>query len=326
MASHGAINQESLDNVIKKLSRGVRPGRMINLDQADIVIMIRAARDIFMAQPMFLYLTTPLKICGDIHGQYNDLLGLFSYGKPPPTSTYLFLGDYVDRGKHSIETICLLFAYKIRYPDNIYLLRGNHESANINKIYGFYEECKRRYDIKLWKKFTDCFNCMPVAAVVDHKIFCCHGGLSPQLTSFSQITNLPRPTEVPEEGLLVDLLWSDPEENISGWGHNDRGVSYTFGADMVHEFLKKFNIDLVCRAHQVVEEGYEFFADKKLVTLFSAPNYCGEFDNAGAMMIVDENLTCSFHIMKPKKKILEFLSSVMSGEGSSSSIKKNKNY
>ena len=153
----------------------------------------------------------PLKICGDIHGQYYDLLRLFEYGGFPPESNYLFLGDYVDRGKQSLETIiCLLLAYKIKYPENFFMLRDNHECASINRIYGFYDECKRRYNIKLWKTFTDCFNCLPIAAIIDEKIFCCHGGLSPDLQSMEQIRRIMRPTDVPDQGLLCDLLWSDP--------------------------------------------------------------------------------------------------------------------
>ena len=193
-------------------------------------------------------------------------------------------------------------AYKVKYPENFFMLRGNHECASINRIYGFYDECKRRYNIKMWKKFQDVFNVLPFAAIVDEKIFCIHAGLSPDLNTPEQIKRITRPTDVPDTGLLCDLVWSDPELDVSGWAENDRGVSYTFGADIVSKFLQKHDFDLVVRAHQVVEDGYEFFADRQLVTIFTAPNYCGEFDNAGAVMAVDESLMCSFRILKPADK------------------------
>jgi len=259
-----------------------------------------------MGQPILLELAAPIKVVGDIHGQYYDLLRLFEYGQFPPESNYLFLGDYVDRGKQSLESICLLLAYKLKYAENFFILRGNHECASINRIYGFFDECKRRYSMRLWKTFTDCFNCLPVAAIVDEKIFCMHGGLSPELKSFEQIRRIMRPTDVPDSGLLCDLLWSDPDKDIPEWGENDRGVSYTFGSKVVSKFLRKHDLDLICRAHQVVEDGYEFFAKRQLVTVFSAPNYCGEFDNAGAMMSVDQTLMCSFQILKPAEKKARF--------------------
>jgi len=253
-----------------------------------------------MRQPILLELEAPIKICGDIHGQYSDLLRLFGKGGFPPEANYLFLGDYVDRGRQSLETICLLLAYKIKYPENFFMLRGNHEAASINRIYGFYDECKRRYNVKLWRVFADCFNCLPVAAIVDEKILCMHGGLSPHLANLDLIKNIARPTDVPESGLLCDLLWSDPGRmNLPEWEINDRGVSFTFSATVVSEFLSNHDLDLICRAHQVVEDGYEFFADKQLVTVFSAPNYCGEFNNDAAMMVVDDTLLCSFQIIKP---------------------------
>lgn len=168
----------------------------------------------------------------------------------------------MDRGKQSLESICLLLAYKIKYPENFFLLRGNHECASINRIYGFYDECKRRYNIRLWKTFTDCFNCLPVAAIIDDKIFCMHGGLSPELTSMEQIKRVMRPTDVPDTGLLCDLLWSDPDKEVQGWAENERGVSYVFSPEIVQVFLKKHDLDLICRAHQVVEDGYEFFAKR----------------------------------------------------------------
>ncbi|EPY49893.1 serine/threonine protein phosphatase Sds21 [Schizosaccharomyces cryophilus OY26] len=293
-----------IDTIIEKLIKvqHVKPGRQTQLTEAEIRYLCTTSRSLFLNQPMLLELEAPLKVCGDIHGQYSDLLRLFEYGGFPPDTNYLFLGDYVDRGKQSLEVICLLFAFKIKYPENFFLLRGNHECASINRIYGFYDECKRRYNIKIWKIFTDCFNCMPVAAIVDEKIFCMHGGLSPDLNAMEQIQRIIRPTDIPDTGLLCDLLWSDPEKDVTGWGDNDRGVSYTFGADVVNRFLQKHDMDLICRAHQVVEDGYEFFAKRLLVTIFSAPNYCGEFDNVGAMMSVNEDLLCSFQILKPAEK------------------------
>ncbi|KAK9998730.1 hypothetical protein SO802_018333 [Lithocarpus litseifolius] len=291
-----------LDDIINRLLeyKHVRAGKQVQLMESEIRQLCTVSREIFLQQPNLLELEAPIKICGDIHGQYTDLLRLFEYGGFPPNANYLFLGDYVDRGKQSLETICLLLAYKIKYPENFFLLRGNHECASINRIYGFYDECKRRFNVRLWKIFTDCFNCLPVAALIDDKILCMHGGLSPDLTNLDQIRNLTRPTDIPDSGLLCDLLWSDPCRDVKGWGMNDRGVSYTFGPDRVSDFLTKNDMDLVCRAHQVVEDGYEFFAERQLVTIFSAPNYCGEFDNAGAMMSVDDSLMCSFQILKPK--------------------------
>ena len=297
----------SLENIINSLLsvRGAKPGKEVNLQEEHIIALCRKSRDLFLSQPILLELEAPLKICGDIHGQYHDLLRMFQYGGFPPDANYLFLGDYVDRGRQSIETICLLLAFKLKFPENFFLLRGNHECSTINRIYGFYEECKKRYSIRLWKTFTECFNCLPVAAIIDDKIFCMHGGLSPDLNKIEDIQKIFRPVEVPDHGLLCDLLWSDPDENVSGWDDNERGVSFVFGKDIVNIFLKKNDVDLICRAHQVVEDGYEFFAKRQVVTLFSAPNYCGEFDNSGAMMTVDETLMCSFQILKPSDKANE---------------------
>ncbi|CAK9115879.1 unnamed protein product [Durusdinium trenchii] len=292
-----------VDDIVDKCLevKGGKPGKLVNIPEAQVKGLCSAARTVFLEQSALLELEAPLKICGDVHGQYHDLLRLFEYGGFPPESKYLFLGDYVDRGKQSLETIILLFSYKVKFPENFFLLRGNHECASITRIYGFYDECKRRYNIKLWKQFCDVFNCMSVCAIIDEKIICMHGGLSPEITSPDQIKRLVRPTDVPDTGLICDLLWADPDKDIAGWAENDRGVSFIFGPDVVSTFLQKHEMDLVCRAHQVVEDGYEFFAKRQLITLFSAPNYCGEFDNAGAMMSIDETLMCSFKVLKPVK-------------------------
>ena len=280
----------------------LRPGKEINLSEEEIKFLCSESKNIFLKQPILLELGPCLNICGDIHGQFYDLLQLFELGGYPPEKNYLFLGDYVDRGKQSIETICLLLTYKIKYPENFFLLRGNHECSSVNRIYGFFDECKRRYSIKLWKNFIDCFNCLPIAAVIEDTIFCCHGGLSPDLIFVNQIKNIIRPTDVPEFGMLCDILWSDPDNDAEDYfGYNERGISVTFSKKLLQRFLSDNNLELLCRAHQVVEEGYEFFGNNKCVTVFSAPNYCGMFDNSGAMMVVDENLKCSFNIIKCKQ-------------------------
>ena len=293
-----------IDNVIKRLTslKDKKPGTFLNLKESEIMALIEQAKEIFSSQPIFLELSAPLKICGDIHGQFYDLLRVFDLGGFPPKSNYLFLGDYVDRGNQNIETICLFFAYKIKYPENFFLLRGNHETESVNRIYGFYEECKRRYSVKLWKTFGDCFNFMPVAALIEDRILCMHGGLSPDLIEIDQIKDYARPTDIPDNGVLCDLLWSDPDENTQGWGENERGVSYIFGKKILTNFLNANKLDLVVRGHQVVEDGYEFFCNKKLVTIFSAPNYCDEFDNSAGIMEINENLVCSFKILEPEEK------------------------
>jgi len=263
---------------------------------------VKKTADLFKEQPMLLELAAPVKIVGDVHGQYYDLLRLFEFAGFPPESNYLFLGDYVDRGKQSIETVVLCMAYKLKYPEYFFMLRGNHECASINRMYGFYDECKARYSVKLWKAFNNAFNYMPLAAVVDDSIFCVHAGMSPELKSMDQIRSIERPTDIPDDGLLCDLLWADPNEDIKGWAESDRGVSFTFGEEVVAKFCEDHDLDLVVRAHQVMEDGYEFFAKRQLVTVFSAPNYCGEFDNAGAWLNVSEDLMCSFNILKPVAK------------------------
>jgi len=295
------MEKVDLDDIIARMleKRNSAPGTKVTLKLHEVKYLIEKSREIFISQPVLLDLEAPLKIVGDIHGQYWDLLRLFEYGGFPPDANYLFLGDYVDRGPNGLETICLLLAYKIKYPENFFMLRGNHECSSINRIYGFYEECKTRFSLKIWKLFNDCFNCLPLGAIIEDKILCIHGGLSPDLKSLEQIRRIVRPTEIPDTGLLCDLLWADPDAELQGWQENDRGVSFTFGGDVVDNFLKRHEFDLIVRAHQVVEDGYEFFAKRQLVTVFSAPNYCGEFDNAGAMMAVDETLMCSFQILRP---------------------------
>lgn len=303
---HRLIKVGDSDKHIKK-TRKSKDKLPVTSDE--IRYILNKSRSIFLEQPTLLRLSPSVNIVGDLHGQFLDLIRIFKNSGFPPHSNYLFLGDYVDRGYKSLETILLLLCYKIKYPENFFMLRGNHESANITKIYGFYDECKRRLPTltgnhKLWKLFIDVFNTLPFAATINDKIFCIHGGLSPELHDLKQISDIKRPTDIPDKGLVADLLWSDPDASVktfsvNHWPKNDRGVSYCFGKKHVDHFCNTFGFELIVRGHMVVEDGYEFFDRKRLVTVFSAPNYCGEFNNYGAVMHVDKSLCCSFDLLKP---------------------------
>ena len=295
-------NNDSIYKIIKKLKKA-RKGSICQelfIKEDECNYIIDKSYEIFKKEESLLKIQAPLYICGDIHGQYYDLLRVFDILKYPPQSTFLFLGDYVDRGKQSLECLLLLLCLKIQYPDKIFLLRGNHECEALNKMYGFFDECKRRLSIKCFKKITNLFNMMPISALINENILCMHGGLSKDLQNIEQINKILRPTDIPNEGLLCDLLWSDPNENLTeDFGINERNISITFSKDYVKNFVEKNNLDLICRAHQVVEEGFEFFADMKLVTVFTAPNYMGEFDNNGGILEVGEDLLCKFHVLRP---------------------------
>uniref|UniRef100_A0A9J2PAU7 Serine/threonine-protein phosphatase n=1 Tax=Ascaris lumbricoides TaxID=6252 RepID=A0A9J2PAU7_ASCLU len=268
--------------------------------EMELITLCNEAKDVFMSQTVFIEINPPVRICGDTHGQYSDVLRLFSRCGFPPLANYLFLGDYVDRGEQNLETVALLFCYKVIYKNNFFMLRGNHECEHVNRVYGFYEECNRRYQSqRLWQAFQDVFHFMPLCALVGERILCMHGGISPNLKNLDQLRIIQRPCAARNASLEKDLLWADPMPGITGFRPNMRGASFEFGADVLELACKQLNVDLVARAHQVVQDGYEFFGGRRLVTVFSAPHYCGEFDNAAAVMIVDPNLVCSFQVLRP---------------------------
>ncbi|KAI6206581.1 Serine/threonine-protein phosphatase [Aphelenchoides besseyi] len=276
----------NLDNIISRLLevRGAKPGKNVQLTESEIKGLCFKSREIFMSQPILLELEAPLKICGDVHGQYYDLLRLFEYGGFPPESNYLFLGDYVDRGKQSLEV-------------------GEFQGIHISVHSVLDHLLTVGIQNQIPRELLFCFVAITSAPqLIESTDSMMNANVVTTSRSMEQIRRIMRPTDVPDQGLLCDLLWSDPDKDVTGWGENDRGVSFTFGPEVVSKFLNQHDLDLICRAHQVVEDGYEFFAKRQLVTLFSAPNYCGEFDNAGGMMSVDETLMCSFQILKPSDK------------------------
>mmetsp|Transcript_29218 Transcript_29218/g.78425 ORF Transcript_29218/g.78425 Transcript_29218/m.78425 type:complete len:250 (-) Transcript_29218:70-819(-) len=219
---------------------------------------------------------------------------LFQIGGFAPDTNYLFMGDYVDRGYYSVECVTLVVLLKVRYRNRVTILRGNHESRQITQVYGFYDECLRKYgNANVWKHFTELFDYLPLAAMVDQKIFCPHGGLSPSLENVDQILDLQRVQEVPHEGPICDLMWSDPDDR-AGWGISPRGAGYTFGQDITERFNYTNGFNFIVRAHQLVMEGYNWTHGEKLVTVFSAPNYCYRCGNMAAIMEVEEYLNAKF--------------------------------
>ncbi|XP_057455890.1 serine/threonine-protein phosphatase BSL3 isoform X2 [Lotus japonicus] len=313
--------QMSINSVPKKViahllkPRGWKPPvrRQFFLDCNEIADLCDSAERIFSSEPTVIQLRAPIKIFGDLHGQFGDLMRLFDeYGAPSTAGDiayidYLFLGDYVDRGQHSLETISLLLSLKVEYPNNVHLIRGNHEAADINALFGFRIECIERMGerdgIWAWHRINRLFNWLPLAALIEKKIICMHGGIGRSINHVEQIENIQRPITM-EAGsiVLMDLLWSDPTENdsVEGLRPNARGPGLvTFGPDRVMEFCNNNDLQLIVRAHECVMDGFERFAQGHLITLFSATNYCGTANNAGAILVLGRDLVVVPKLIHP---------------------------
>lgn len=257
--------------------------------------IVMQALKIFRAMPSLYRVPVPegshITVCGDVHGQYYDVLNLFKLnGLPSPTNPYLFNGDFVDRGSFSVEVIIVFFAFKILYPNSFHMNRGNHESLNMNSIYGFQGEVVAKVDSPCFELFTECFNNIPLAAVVGEKVLVVHGGLfAEDGVTLDRIAKINRVQQPPESGLMCELLWSDPQV-ARGRGPSKRGVALAFGPDVTKQFLDENNLSMIVRSHEVKEDGYEVQHDDMLVTVFSAPNYCGQMGNKGAYIRFESDM------------------------------------
>ena len=296
--------QPDIDILIISLLRARTEAALKNLLTLDTVYYLcQTARSLFMSEPVVLDLSTAnhkrIVVLGDIHGQYFDLLKHIDSAGIPPDTTYLVLGDYVDRGKYSIEVACLLYALKIKYPINIYIIRGDHECSRVNRRNGFYEECVRRFGtLYVWNAFVSTFNVLPFAAIIDQSIFCVHGGLSPLLESVSQLRKIERPVDIPHEGLIRDLVWADFYEPQNGFGNNEiRDCSIVFGKQELNRFLDANELKLMVRGHEVVQRG--FVVEGRCVTVFSACQYKGVYNNAGATLVIEPHMPLSFNVISP---------------------------
>ena len=266
------------------------------LPERELKILCEKVKEILIEESNIQPISAPVIVCGDIHGQFYDLVELFRTGGEIPNSRYVFLGDYVDRGYNSVETLELLLCLKLKHPSHITLLRGNHESRQISFTYGFYEEISRKYgNTNPWKYFTDVFDYMAIGAIIEGKILCIHGGLSPCISTIDQVRLINRKTEIPHDGAFCDIMWSDPDD-IETWLMSSRGAGWIFGSRVVQEFNYLNDLTLICRAHQLVMEGFKYWFNEGLVTVWSAPNYCYRCGNKASILKFDSNLERNFEI------------------------------
>jgi serine/threonine-protein phosphatase 5 len=253
-----------------------------------VIVLLKAIK-LFQSMKSLYHINVPadkeITVCGDTHGQFYDLLNIFKLnGMPSEENPYLFNGDFVDRGSFSCEIILSLLAFKVACPSSIHLTRGNHESRDLNKMYGFQGEVKAKYNETLFELFQEVFNWLPLAAVINNKVIVVHGGIPSQDgVKLADIEKINRNCPIPPDGIMCDLLWADPQK-AQGKGVNKRGVSYTYGPDHTKRFLDENQLELLVRSHEVKMDGYEVEADGRLVTLFSAPNYCDSVNNKGALI------------------------------------------
>uniref|UniRef100_A0AC34RI93 Serine/threonine-protein phosphatase n=1 Tax=Panagrolaimus sp. JU765 TaxID=591449 RepID=A0AC34RI93_9BILA len=300
----------------RRKGRGIAPLVNAKLTETEIYRVCKLASDSLLKQPSLLVLkreNLPLTIVGDIHGQLKELRYILHACGPPEDMNYLFLGDYVDRGPQGVETLALLLALKVRYPNRVFLLRGNHEDFNTSIIYGFYDECARKFPRDLnqnvYQSFVHAFNCLPFAALICDKVFAMHGGISPDLRSPADVNSIQRPTFIPLAGLATDLVWSDPMSPKEGWAQNPRGISYIFDDSIIDKFCDKNGIDYIVRGHQVnnsmTNSGHFFTPNGKLVTLFSAFNYLNSGNTGGVLQLMAKDnakIGGQFLLFRPSNK------------------------
>jgi len=266
------------------------------LEEPDLKLVCEKVKELLLEESNVQPVSVPITLCGDVHGQFYDVLKLFQTGGELPDTNYVFMGDFVDRGYYSLETFTYLLLLKICFPERVTLLRGNHETREITQVYGFYDECMQKYGSPVaWKYCTQVFDLLGISCLIDGKIFCVHGGLSPQAQTLDLIRTIVRDVEVPHEGPLCDLMWSDPED-IEGWELSPRGGGWLFGSRPTAEFVELNNLELIARAHQLVAEGYSYKFNDKLVTVWSAPNYCYRCGNVAAILALDSNMKRDFKI------------------------------
>ena len=276
-----------------------REGKIEKSDFLELISLFQAQ---IKTEPNILKVQDPVTVVGDIHGQYYDLLKLLEVGGAPETTKYLFLGDYVDRGAFSIECVLLLCAIKLNFKSTILMLRGNHECRQMTSFFNFKQECEIKYDLEVYDRIMEAFDCLPISCLINEKFLAIHGGISPDIDKVADITKINRFTEPPKTGPMCDMLWSDPVEKneealtVSWLENSTRGCSYVFGAQAATPFLTKNSILSIIRAHEAQLEGFKMYKWNNnvdfpsVITIFSAPNYCDVYNNKAAVISFKNNM------------------------------------
>lgn len=280
--------------------------------------LLTSVQDVLKKDPILLEIPANVHVVGDIHGNIDDLLRIFEHCGYPPESKYLFLGDYIDRGRNGLEVIMLLFALKLKYPNHMYLIRGNHEITKISEYYGFYDEVEMKYGTLLFYAIHSVFKYLPMACLIDGSIFCVHGGIGPDLKSLEDFRKLEKPNDIEEPGLFLDIVWSDPREEVDGFVDSKRGCGRYFGRNALKEFFDNNGLELMIRSHELCEEGINqpiIASDDDptpmCLTIFSNTDYCGR-KNKAVVCSINEELVITIISFKPmtqeekKERVVEF--------------------
>lgn len=260
------------------------------LDEETVRSLAVEATGHFAAEPTRLRLKGPIIVVGDLHGHIFDLYRILGVHGLPPHQTYLFLGDLVDRGEYSVATVALIYSMKILFPNHVYIVRGNHESDDMARRSGLYQEVMTKYKSSdLYDTLLDSFESLPLSASIGDRILCTHGGIPKDLTSLSQLDSIERPISAESSDIFDGLTWSDPSEDVEMFGESHRGRAHLFGEKAFEKFLCNTGVSLLIRGHECVNDGIRYMFGDRLITVFSASNYCGYTDNKGAVLRIGEN-------------------------------------